>query len=496
MTSPLLSAPLVSLWRLIAPLALVSVALVLAPARPSLAQGAQPAQANTGKLSAKERAKIAFRQGSQAFSKERWAEALDRFEEAYQAYPLPLMIFNIASTYERLGDLPKALERYEAFIATGKDDGDAAARVKAIKGQLEAWSELRLSSEPSGAEVFVGSTAARPRGKTPLTLKLPANQTLSITLKKSGYLNQSLSPRLSPKGRRTLKVTMKGEPAFVRVLGAPKEATVKVNGKTLEGATGLPFTRELGVGVYELEISAPGYIPQRKTITLKKVHSEGAPLVIEVSLASSERVALLNLTADQEGALLFVNGQPAGQTPLSAPLKLKQGEHLIELKGAQGGLYSERVTLKNGETKRVHAQLSSSLRFTKRHIGYTLASVGAASLIGGLISGGLALSSSGELEDCRASFACARRQGELDLAQELRAYSSAADWMLGLGLALAAGGVTLVWIDMRATQLKPSLNPEPSAETAVSGSADDRFKARFSLSPSPGGLSAVGGFNF
>lgn len=475
-------------WSLLAP-CLCALSLLAGLSAHSMIAWAQTVEVSTPQLSAKERAKAAFKKGSQAFAKERWSEALAHFEEAYQAYPVPLMMFNIASTYERLGDLQTAVERYEAFVATGKDsDGDAAARLKVIKERLATWAELRLTSIPSNALVFVGKELDRARGKTPLTLRLPPSMTQSLTLSAEGYLSKTITPRFKPNEKRSLKVELQGEPAFVRVLGTPKEATVKVSGQGPQGPSGLPFTQELSVGVYELEISASGYVPQRRTVTLTPVHSKSAPLVVEVTLSSSEGVALLNLTADQEGALLFIDGKPAGQTPLSSPLKLKQGTHLIELKGAEGGLYSERVVLKAGATQFVDAKLSTGFTFTRQHVGYTLASVGSAALIGGLISGGVALASSGELEECRANFRCGRGQGELDLAQEVRAYSSAADWMMGLGFALAAGGATLILLDS-------AEGPTPTGPT-LTPSAGSPTKASLGLSPTRGGLSAVGGFTF
>lgn len=461
------------------------LAISVLSSSPSLlmAQGGQEKPA----LSAKERAKIAFKKGSQAFAKEQWSEALTYFEEAYQAYPLPLMMFNIASTYERLGDLPTAIERYQAFVATGKDDGDAANRVKTLTERLASWAELRLSSIPSQAEVYIGNERKRSRGKTPLTLRLPPQQTLALTLVAEGYLSKTITPRFKPQEQQSLKVQLKGKPAFVRVLGTPQEAMVKVSGQE-GGKKGLPFTQELTAGIYELEISAPGYVPQRKTVTLTSVHKQDAPLVVEVKLASSEGVALLNLTADQDGALLFVDGKPAGQTPLSSPLKLKQGEHLIELKGAKGGHFVKKVTFKAGATQFVNAQLSSGFTFTQKHIGYTLASLGVASLIGGFISGGMALSSSGDLDECRADFKCNRAQGELDLAQEIRAYTGAADWMIGIGFALAAGGATLILLDQT--------DPPPSLDPPTTTPPNPQPKAYFSLSPTLGGLNAVGGFTF
>lgn len=441
------------------------------------------------KLSAKDRAKRDFKRGSDAFAKEQWGRAVRYFERAYRAYPLPLMMYNIASAYERLGDLPTALERYQAFVATGKDDGDAAARVRVITEQLKSWAELRLSSEPARARVYVESKRAPARGKSPTTLKLPPNQRLTLIVARKGYQDERLTVSLKPKEQRSLKVNLKGKPAFLRVIGAPRDAEVKVDGERV--AAGLPITREVRVGAHELEVMAPGFVPQRQRVTLTSQHKRDAPLTIEVNLASSEGVALISINADQEGALIFVDGQPRGQTPLSGPLQLSEGSHLIELKGASGGLFSERIKIKAGESRALQVTLAQGEGWGRARVGLTLASVGGAALISGLISGGLALSSSSDLDACRQDFNCARAQGELNLAQEVRAYAEASDWLMLTGALLGGAGVGLYLMSTPSTpRVTPSVEANPSATPPPAPSAS------FSVSPLLGGLTATGRFTF
>ena len=420
---------------------------------------------------AKSVAKAAYAEGKAAFTAEDWPKALADFERAYQAYPLPLMLFNIASTYERMGDLPTALERYKAFVQTGKDsDGDAGKKVKELEGRLAGWVSARVTSRPAGAQVRVGDARFPPRAQTPATLLLPPSQDLTLILSLSGYEEARLARRFLPKESPLIDATLKGKPAFVRVIGSPREAEVRAGGEVLRG---LPATRDLGVGAHELEVVAAGYLPERRAVTLTQAHTEAAPLVVEVTLSSSAGVGLLNLTADEEGAVLFIDGRPSGQTPFSAPIQLPEGSHLIELKGS-GGRFETAVRVKTGETVTLNASLGEQGLITRPRVGLTLASLGAAALVAGAVSGALALSASGDLDECRANFRCARGQGELDRAQAVRAYSNAADLLMVFGAVVGGGGAALYL-----------LSREPAAPQATLG-----------ISPLPGGGAAVGSLSF
>jgi hypothetical protein len=437
---------------------------------------------------AKAVAKAAYAEGKAAFTAEDWPKALADFERAYQAYPLPLMLFNIASAYERMGDLPTALERYKTFVQTGKDsDGDAGRKVKELEGRLAGWVSARVTSRPSGAQVRVGDPRFPPRAQTPATLLLPPSQDVTLTLSLSGYEEARLVRRFAPKEAPTVEATLKGKPAFVRVIGAPREAEVRVGG---EVSRGLPVTRDLGVGAHELEVVAAGFLPERRAVTLTQAHTESAPLVVEISLSSSAGVGLLELTTDEEGAVLFIDGRPSGQAPFSAPLQLSEGAHLIELKGS-GGRFESSVRVRTGEKVSLYAPLGQQGLITSPRVGLTLASLGAASLVAGVVSGALALSASGDLDECRANFRCARGQGELDRAQSVRAYSNAADLLMALGAVVGGGGAALyLWTRAPSApvvsgEVTPASPPPPASPSAT-----------LQLSPLVGGAAAVGRFSF
>lgn len=54
--------------------------------------------------------------GGELFRAEKWADARASWEEAYQLNPDPTLLFNIASTYRREGNNPKALEFYKKYL--------------------------------------------------------------------------------------------------------------------------------------------------------------------------------------------------------------------------------------------------------------------------------------------------------------------------------------------------------------------------------------------
>lgn len=405
----------------------------------------------------KERAKASFKKGKIAFEASRYPEALLAFEEAYQLFPLPLMLYNIANVYERLNLLPQALRQYQAFIKTGKDgNGEAAKRVKVIEERIESWPEVTITTQPAGASIKILSESYPSLGETPVTLRLePQNEMLIYLKPTEGKLIKRFVQISSTSHRQTIKIDLPKKEAYVRILGSPpnlqaKSGSLKTNG--------VPALMKLSVGDHEVELSAPGYLPIKRSVSLRSVHTQSAPLALEAKLKTSEGVALVALNVSRPGSLLFIDGLPQGQSPFDEPLELAEGEHLIEVKGPNGENFKEKLSLKAGEM----AQLSVNFErresiFTRDRITVGMMSLGAASLLTGLVLGGIALSAGNDLDDCRAHELCARGQGELDRAQAVRAFSLSSDIFTALGLIIGGTGGAMYWLDQRSIS-----SPSPS----------------------------------
>lgn len=403
--------------------------------------------------SAKDIAKRSFAEGRQAYKKGQYPQALKAFQYAYQKYPIPMMLFNIASTYEAMEQLPQALKNYQALVDTGKDDGDASKKVKHLKKQLSKWAQIEINSIPTQAQLYVNHTHYAPWGDTPNLFLLPPQEDLTLYLKAKGYQTLAYSVRFKKKEKKQITLRLKGKSAFVRIMGDPKKLTAKVNHKILKG---LPIIYDLGVGQHEVDLFADGYLPEKRQITLTPIHTRDAPLSLEVKLRSSHGKALLVLDVKQQDVMLLVDGVPKGQSPFNGPIELKEGQHMIELKGPQGKSFRKHLAMKSGSTKTLRVDLLQSSFFTQKRVSLTLVSIGGASLITGLVTTVLALSSSKDLEDCRTQFSCARKQGELNLAQDVRGYSLSADIFTSIGLVLGVTGGVLYWLDRKSKALSTS----------------------------------------
>ena len=110
--------------------------------------------------------------GKNAYARERWDDAVAAFEAAYDADPLPRYLFNIGRSYERKGDLPRAMEylgRYLAVAPTEEDRRDGKAALVLIEKKLvKVRSQVSVASEPAGARVELRSEGGEVvRGRTP-----------------------------------------------------------------------------------------------------------------------------------------------------------------------------------------------------------------------------------------------------------------------------------------------------------------------------------------
>ena len=126
----------------------------------------------------------------------------------------------------------------------------------------------------------------------------------------------------------------------VEIQSTPIEANIKLNGDD-KGTT--PATlRNLMVGDYTLTLSLPGYATTTKTITI----TEGKTELVNETLVNGRAVTI---NSEPSGISLFIDGNPAGQTPYSGSLTF--GNHKLQIQ--QGGKKVEKtvsISQTGGET--------------------------------------------------------------------------------------------------------------------------------------------------
>ncbi len=139
----------------------------------------------------------------------RYEEALQGYEQAYGLYPDPKMLYRMGQTNERLGRKREAVRSYEEFVSKmPANDANAitvAAQLPALKAEVKPL--VRVSSTPSGANIYVGGLDRAPVGSTPYEAELEPGPTVFV-VRRDGYAPARREVVLEPAGEVTLEVTL------------------------------------------------------------------------------------------------------------------------------------------------------------------------------------------------------------------------------------------------------------------------------------------------
>lgn len=156
-------------------------------ARPAGSAGDKAAKVSK---KAKRQAKRYEKKGKKAYARGRWDDAIVAFELAHKANPQPRYLFNVGRCHERKGDLFTAMEYIQRYVAGVQDEAeqeDAQAVYEILRGKLLKTSgELRVRSEPTGANVLLTSREQEITGTSPMTRWVEAG-TWKLAVSKYGY---------------------------------------------------------------------------------------------------------------------------------------------------------------------------------------------------------------------------------------------------------------------------------------------------------------------
>lgn len=141
----------------------LGLALLLALA-PSLAE-AQRRQPSEQQV---ERARSLFVEGSEHYRAGRLEEALERFLEAWRVVPGPELAYNVARTYERMGDTRRGVQFYRHYLRQAAPDAAERSEVERRIAELEAVArrqrEQIIALPPSQDELTQEARAFFERG--------------------------------------------------------------------------------------------------------------------------------------------------------------------------------------------------------------------------------------------------------------------------------------------------------------------------------------------
>jgi tetratricopeptide (TPR) repeat protein len=151
----------------------------------------------------KARAKVLLDQASRLYDRHEYAQALEKFNAAYDIYPSPNLLYNIGQTYQDLARPVDALETFERFLKV--TDNDPTRAVQQQRGEVHTSMEslknkvgrLQIDCPIAGAEIRIDGKRI---GTSPLPAPVwvtPGSHQLSATLAE-GYFPELQNVSVAP----------------------------------------------------------------------------------------------------------------------------------------------------------------------------------------------------------------------------------------------------------------------------------------------------------
>ena len=354
-----------------------------------------------------DRARTFFNAGAQAYSAARYGDAVRSFEQAYELAPRPQLLFSLAQA-----------ERKEYFA--GNDVSYLRHAIQHYKSYLDQVSSGGRRSEATEAKADLEARLARD----------PQAQSAAVA---------------PPPEKRKARVT---------VYSATPGAQVSIDSGA---AQELPYFGDLEPGKHRVRVFAEGFVDAEREVSGDKLIDQ------PVDLPLQERPCLVSVVLDSSADILL-DGRIVATAPVSRPIELPPGPHVLSVSANGKKPLSQEVSLPRGKPFRFEPKLEAS---GQRVVAMSMLGVGAVSVVTGVVFGALALGQESRAKDINDQ----RATGNIGVDQ-LATYNGAVDRRdsfrsvsivtLAAGGALALGGGLLYVFDRPTVSVLPPRRVEPA----------------------------------
>jgi hypothetical protein len=207
---------------------------------------------------------------------------------------------------------------------------------------------LRVVSSTPGAEVLIDG---EPKGTANTEIGGLKQGQHIVEVRAKGFQSHSLEAQVVSGEQRVLKVDLQpgaAATARLRVVTPVPDAEVFVDGATMGKA---PLDRnDLAPGKHFVVVRKQGFADWKREVDL----DSNTPVTLTAELSAS---GTLKILSNVGGANVFLDGQPAGKTPLTLE-NVPAGDHLLEVKSEGYVDAKQSVHVDGGEQKILAADLA------------------------------------------------------------------------------------------------------------------------------------------
>jgi tetratricopeptide (TPR) repeat protein len=358
-------------------------------------------------------ARTFFNAGAAAYGSANYRDAVRAFEQAYALAPRPQVLFSLAQA-----------ERKDYL-----DRKDPGVLRRAIQHYREYLKEVPTGGRHSEALESMNELEA-----------------------KLAQVDPQAPVASAPTERRKPRVT---------VFSTTPGAQASLDGGPPQE---LPYFADLEPGKHTVHVTAEGFFDADQEVS----GDRGNDVPVELTLRERPALVTVSLRAEAE---VYVDGRLFAQTPLSQPLEVPAGAHLIAVVKNGKTSWSQEVVLGRGKERRLEPRLRTSVQ---RYFAYGLLGTGITSLT---LSAGYALgalknqSQARDIETKRATgnITAAELTHHNDAIGRRNDERIAAVTLVSVGSVLTIGGALLYLFDKPPVVVVPprSVEPTPPPKTPL-----------------------------
>jgi hypothetical protein len=217
---------------------------------------------------------------------------------------------------------------------------------------------VNIQSNPAGASVFLDSTSGTALGVTPLANVRVAAGAHTLIFRLANYEEARMAVTVARR-RETFRAELRALGSVELSAGndGARGASVTVDGQAVGGGVlqGVPLRVDnLPPGRHQISATRDGYNPFQQWVDVQGGQVVRATILLERSAPTTGSVLV---TADVEGAPIFIDGRPTGMVTTAVIDDVPAGNHSIEIRPLEGTPFTQSIVVMPGQRAEVRARI-------------------------------------------------------------------------------------------------------------------------------------------
>jgi hypothetical protein len=257
-------------------------------------------------------ADLQFRLGVRDTQRNDYEGALEHFLASNRLAPNRNVMFNIATAYEQLHFDSEAYRYYVDALENEIDPAEISAINIALERLKPRIAVLDVTTQPSGATLYIGRKDLGSRGRTPRSFALPPGH-YHLIAELVGHEPKEIDVDAVKGEQRKVSLALSRIVGTIHVeaQAGTANAPVVVHGDEEHNSPSCqtPCDLQLAPGKHDLSFAAEGFQTEQQSVVVI------ANQKTSTSASLQPLVGSLLIRADETGALVTVDGVAAGFTP-------------------------------------------------------------------------------------------------------------------------------------------------------------------------------------